>query len=351
MPKERTIMPLSFGAKQFLKAKLQTEIGACLHCYSKTLNKHVSQPNYQQFYVPKKSGGYREIQAPDEELKRLQRRMLNLLNDLYLPPSGVHGFVKGKSQTEPLNILSNAKAHVGKKFVWNLDIENFFSSISSMQVVNRLMEKPFKFDETKAKYIALLLVYNKRLPTGAPTSPIVSNLVCQALDEQINHWVDNENGVNENAFINYTRYADDITFSSNAAFTLVQTEKIYYFLNQYGFNVNKGKERTQTHLQAQWVTGIKVNEKPNIDRKYLRNIRALLYQCRTKSLTRTATQYFELNQEANRVEQESFLRILQGRITHIGFVKGKNEPGYLKYLTEFEEVKSIFLLGDFTALV
>lgn len=322
----------------FLEANSLQKIAASLTCSASTIKKQVETSKYFEFKVPKKSGGFREIKAPNEELKYLQKNLSKVFNILYEIPDGVHGFVKGPL-LESRHIVSNAKLHVRKKWVWNLDIESFFSSITTQMVVNRLMDAPFNFNENIAKYISLLIIYKRQLPMGSPCSPVVSNLVCENLDAKINQWVANQKEFHPECNLVYSRYADDITFSSDSAILEEQKVGVYNLLNQYGFVVNKKKERIQSNKQSQWVTGVKVNKKPNVDRSFIRNIRATLHHIDTKGLQVAATNFFNLNELANTTEIDRFLRILQGRISHIGFVKGKGDLVYLKYRRELWKLK------------
>ncbi|OYU82608.1 MAG: hypothetical protein CFE24_14800 [Flavobacterium sp. BFFFF2] len=321
----------------FINANTLDKMAFSLSCHLSFLQRQVESPKYFQFKVSKKSGGFREINAPNAELKYLQRNLSWKFNKIYSSPDGVHGFVKG-TFLETRHIVSNAKLHIGKKWVWNLDIESFFSSITTQMVINRLMEAPFNFDENKAKYISLLIIYKRQLPMGSPCSPVVSNLVCENMDAQINQWVANQNKFQPEINLVYSRYADDITFSTDLAISDEHKLEIYDILNQYGFEVNRKKERIQSNKQSQWVTGIKINEKPNVDRSYIRNIRAALHQIRAKGLQEAATNFFNLKELANTTEIDRFLRILQGRISHVGFVKGKDDSAYLKYWRELGEV-------------
>jgi RNA-directed DNA polymerase len=310
------------------------ELAQICFCNQELLVHLVAKPSYTKFSIPKKAGGKREISAPGLELKYVQKQLLYSLSALYVAPAGVHGFV-AKYKNKRYTILSNAKQHLGKKWVWNLDIESFFSSIQPQMVWNRFRQKPFLFSESKSTFITLLLVHQKQLPTGSPCSPVVSNLVCQNMDDQIIQFIVQQNELFPEANLVYTRYADDITISSNLEITATQKAFVYACLNQMGFAVNAKKERMQSSAQAQWVTGIKVNEKPNLDRKYIRNIRATLHQIRSQGLDQTVKKHFNINTLVTQEDQQKFLNILHGKINHIGFVKGKNNAVYLKYKKEF----------------
>jgi RNA-directed DNA polymerase len=335
---------LGWRANAFLRAMNTHELASSLSCHNNRIDILIAHPEYRPFTIPKKSGGYREIKAPSDELKYTQKRLSWIFNKLYVAPEGVHGFV-AKTELDTYSILSNARMHIGKKYVWNLDIESFFSSIPTQLVVNKLMEGPFCFEESKAKYISLLIVYQRQLPMGSPCSPVVSNMVCEKMDAQLNDFVKVQNELNPEANLAYTRYADDITFSSNVAFTTLQKAAVYFCLNQMGFTVNQKKERIQTHLQAQWVTGIKTNEKPNLNRKYIRNIRAALHQAREKGLAQAAQDYFKLEGSASPETIDRFLSVLRGKISHVGFVKGKEDAVYLKYWKEWGDLKNAVKIG------
>jgi RNA-directed DNA polymerase len=156
---------------------------------------------YRNFEIPKKSGGKRLITAPIEEIKELQRTLNELLNIIYQPRLSTHGFALNRS------IVTNAEAHVGARFVFNLDLADFFPSIHFGRVRGMFLKKPFQCNPAVATVLAQLCCHDGKLPQGAPTSPTISNLICGRMD------VDLQRFAREHA-CTYTRYADDITFSS-----------------------------------------------------------------------------------------------------------------------------------------
>ena len=135
---------------------------------------------------------------------------------LGMKPKNVHGFVLQVANEEiQANIVENAKLHVGKRAVLNIDLENFFPSISAKRVKELLENKPFCFNQEIATALALLTTHKGRLPQGAPTSPVLSNFICIELDHALQAWSGNHH-------VNYSRYADDLTFSSNTVFSNTQ---------------------------------------------------------------------------------------------------------------------------------
>lgn len=235
---------------------------------------------YHSFEIPKKSGGSRTITAPGGDLKRVLNVLAQALKDIYsFVPSSVHGFVEGCS------VATNASCHVGKKYVLNLDLKDFFPSVKKRMVVSSL--KKLQVDKDVACLIARLCCYtpagggDECLPQGAPTSPILSNIACYCLDIRLS-------GLANTYGVNYTRYADDMTFSSdhnvfdeNGPFW----RKLKTIIEECGFVINDRKTRIQRPWERQEVTGISVNNKVNVSRKYLKTLRAELNNMKYRVVT------------------------------------------------------------------
>ena len=167
---------------------------------------------YKTFEIPKKSGGTRVINAPYGELKFIQEQLNKRLAEYQkyiwevkgVRPAISHGFEKGKS------IITNAKIHRNKRYVVNLDIENFFGTFHFGRIVG-FFEKNryFRLPHEVAITIAQITCYNGTLPQGAPSSPIITNYICQVLDRRLLLLA-------REYRLDYTRYADDITFSTTS---------------------------------------------------------------------------------------------------------------------------------------
>lgn len=216
-----------------------------------------SDMSYSNIIIPKRTGGVRKISAPSENLKYIQRWLLDniLKNNNCLPC--VTGFIDNKS------IVDNAKLHVGKECVINVDIKDFFPSIKYIQVYR--LFKNMGYTRHLSMLFAGLTTYNKSLPQGSPASPHISNLVCQNLDRRLMEFATKIEA-------DYTRYADDMTFSGKkgmAKFLPV----IKNIIKEEHFSVNEKKVRVHYKHHRQMVTGLVVNEKlsvPSKTKKYLR---------------------------------------------------------------------------------
>ena len=245
------------------------------------------QTHYYNFEIPKKSGGKRKISAPKRRMKALQLWVLhNILNCIAIGEQA-HGFIKQRS------IVTNAQPHTGQDIVINVDLKDFFPSIDFKRVKG-LFHK-LGYSEQMAVIFALICTQaetqmvtldevtyyvqnGKRiLPQGSPASPAISNLIAYRLDRKVK-------GLADKLGFTYTRYADDLSFS-----TTKENEKnisaLLYFLNEIiqseGLTVNPEKTHIMRRSAQQKVTGIVVNEKLNVEREQLRKFRALLHNIET----------------------------------------------------------------------
>ena len=243
------------------------------------------EDKYTEFKIPKRNGGLRKILAPVPKLKLLQRRLANLLyqalsdidklGPLRRPLS--HGFAKN------LSIITNAAVHKRRRFVLNLDLKDFFPSINFGRVRGILIkDKRFGLDPKVATIIAQIACHEDVLPQGSPCSPVLSNIVAHLLDIRLVRYAKTHK-------CTYSRYADDITFSTNSkvfpadiAAPIAGSENEWNLgiglvkeIARAGFEINQSKTRIQFRGSRQVTTGLLVNEKPNIRPEYYRNARAM----------------------------------------------------------------------------
>ncbi|MFG1294953.1 retron Ec67 family RNA-directed DNA polymerase/endonuclease [Xanthobacter variabilis] len=248
------------------------------------LYKIPADEKYKIFRIPKKSGGFREISAPTGRLKVLQKHLANVLYACRKEidresgmPSLSHGFRRGHS------IVTNARPHHRRRFVLNLDLKDFFPSFNFGRVRGYFIKnRSFELNEKVATLIAQIACHNNGLPQGSPCSPIIADLLAHLLDVRLAQLAKTER-------VTYSRYADDITFSTNQkqfpVALAVQDPKdggrwelgaaLVSKITGAGFTINPGKTRMQCRISRQLVTGLIVNEKVNIRSEYYRHTRAM----------------------------------------------------------------------------
>ena len=221
---------------------------------------------YYTFKIRKGNGKYREISAPLDELKAAQNKVIEHLSYIKVARDAM-GFINDRS------IITNARKHLNKPYLLNIDLENFFPTITSDKVFNALIREGV--DEKLAKNITTLCTLDGALPQGAPSSPFLSNVVFKPIDKKISKACKS---------VAYTRYADDITLSGDKKDVLNAKKQVFDIIKFYGFKVNPGKIHGAKQAMRQEVTGVVVNEKTNIKRDDLMRFRAKLHNLKCKIL-------------------------------------------------------------------
>jgi retron-type reverse transcriptase len=294
-----------------------------------------SRIHYVQFTVTKKSGGQRTLSAPHKALANAQQWILeNIVSKLPADPAA-HGFIAGRS------ILSNAREHVGRDVVVNVDLSDFFPSITFPRVRSAFQRAGYS--GAVATILALLCTECSRrtvqydgktyyvaigprgLPQGACTSPGLSNQVARRLDRRLT-------GLAKKLGLTYTRYADDLTLSGNLPLpipakmppsdqpeTPAQQQRrgigylfarLRHIAEEEGFRINEKKSRVLRRAASQRVTGLVVNAKPSLPRKELRRLRAILHRARKEGL-----------EAQNRERRSNFRAWLEGKIAYVAMVR------------------------------
>lgn len=287
---------------------------------------------YHRFSITNAKGKVRKIDAPDDRLKHLQRCISALLDKVYNVRNPVHGFVAGKS------VKTNANSHVKKRFIVNLDIKNFFPSITENRVKGVLSAQGI--DARVSEIIARICTLDGKLPQGAPSSPVLSNMICFRLDKQLQAFAKTNRSI-------YTRYADDITFSgwqplstffngacpSSGHFspdTLVQSLQDIFKTN--GFSINPDKAHYADRHSRRTVTGLKVNEFVNVDRRFIRNIRSVLNNIEKHGLEKAQATFSEKFSGTGKTDLGAHLN---GKISWLGFIRGQYNPIFRKVALRF----------------
>jgi RNA-directed DNA polymerase len=311
-------------------------------------NPNLGKDRYHKFSISKKDGSERTIHAPESGLKCIQRCLNLVFQVIHKPSDHAHGFVPGKS------ILTNALTHTNKNYVYNIDLKDFFASIDQARVWGRLKGKPFNLDKSTgrlelANIIASLCCHEAEvermdeeknwtilkknvLPQGAPTSPTLTNIICQQLDFYLQ-------AAAKRFKVDYSRYADDITFSSNHNVYHQNGEfinEIERIITAQGFHIKQSKTRLQTQEYRQVVTGLTVNKKPNLPRGYKKEIRMWLYFWNLYGLDRCNEIFVKDFLEKEHLDNTNALQIqtiLKGKINFLKMVSGEDDKTY-KTLSE-----------------
>jgi hypothetical protein len=421
------VKPLIYGDKTVLFQMKQ------LTWYS---NPKLAKKRYTSFTIKKKSGAERTINSPVKGLKAIQKTLSFILQCVYEPHKAATGFVREKS------IVDNAKEHIGNKYVYNIDLKDFFSSVDQARVWKCLQLKPFNlnnnytveqqymkwedfkkeylkteelvifykgsgrpytdtpygkiyvansFDKDKDKFILLgsnllsdkkgkslegtlwLLnkiphksrrdisniiaslcciemevermnssgewIFEKRnvLPQGAPTSPILTNVVCQRLDYLLS-------AVAIRFGLKYTRYADDITFSSMHNVYQSNSEflkELHRIIAEQGFHIKKTKTRLQKDGYRKEVTGLLVNDKVNVQKRYIKQLRMWLYYWETYGYERAQNYFVQqyISEKADSVKgKPDMINVIDGKLNYLKMVKGAENELYLKLRDRYNKL-------------
>lgn len=323
------------------KRELVKLLGSSLQRLAYYLYKLPPEQQYKVYNIPKRNGGIREICAPISGIKQLQKQLAIILQ-AYLPAKFcVHGYVEGRS------ISTNAYVHRKKRIVVNLDLKDFFSSINFGRVRGLFKSSLFGFNDEVATVLAQICCYEGKLPQGAPTSPVISNYICRKLDNELIAFA-------RQYKVDYSRYADDITFSTNLEclptaigriknkkITLSATLQNIFYSN--GFTINEEKTRYALHTNRQEVTGLIVNEGVNVPRKYIMRIRAMLHAWEKYGLEAAAKEHFEKFDYKHKhpdYPTVSFKNELIGMINYVGQIKGRGNRVYIALYYRIKKLDS-----------
>lgn len=339
---------------QFLAMKTREDVAVILGIKEKSLRyflfKKRPENMYHTFDIPKKNGKSRKISAPSRELKEIQKKLALILTFIYEPKVCAYGFINNKS------FVDNATQHTKRNLILNIDLKDFFTQIHFGRIRGMLMNAPYSIGEEAATTIAQIACFNGVLPQGAPTSPILTNMICVPLDNSLMRLA-------KRTGCTYSRYADDITFSTHKkAFdeSLIYIErdkvcigqKLLSILERHSFTVNPEKITLRSWHSRQEVTGLTVNAFPNLRRSYIKQFRAILHHCEKHGIYKTAQEYvtkgYCRNQDIKKIindhEKEEivdgwFKKVLIGKMNFFKQVRGNDS---LTYLSFAQKINNIF---------
>lgn len=317
-----TSYQLKEKGRRFIAASTLPALAEYLNIKQETLKDKIKNRRYVQFYIPKPNGEKRRIETPCNDLKTLQGQLNQQFQAAYFTarPSCAYGaLISTADEAKPRNIYTNALRHIGKKWLLNVDIRRFFPSISREMVYQALKRSPFAFNANAAMCLTELATFEKRLPTGAPTSPILSNIVCLRLDEKLLQ-------LSEKYGWTYTRFIDDLAFSGPKRFKAKQVAAIEKALASEGFAINTRKLSISRIKDKPEVTGLILKKKkPDIAQSFI---------CR---LEENIGLYHAMTEEGMLRRQifsaqliQRFRRFLHGQLHFVKFVRGEGDGDYVR---------------------
>lgn len=290
---------------------------------------------YTQWEIPKKGGGSRTIKSPCDKLKLLQTRLAEKLYEKYEEIIDIrnkkessllsHGYIREYS------IITNARKHKRRRYVFNIDIKDFFPSINFGRVRGYFINSNhFKLPEAASTALAQIICYENQLPQGSPTSPVMSNLIGHLIDLRLA-------ALAKKARCAYSRYVDDITFSTNMKtfpreIAVLNDENQWIIGNSLrkeieraGFQYNPKKISMQCHISRQVVTGLVINEKINVKSEYYSHVRTCCHELFAGRKCFDITK----SKDGTILKQPIGMSTLEGRLSflyHIKISSNKGDP-------------------------
>lgn len=277
---------------------------------------------YRSFSIKKRAGGEREIKAPAKPLRDMQVQLALALQAHYQPLICVHGYVSKRS------IVSNAEAHCNRRWVFNVDLLDFFGTITFPRILG-LFQHGLGLRQSVAAPLAHLATGGQSLPQGAPSSPILSNMVCFRMDKQLMALARKQR-------CTYTRYSDDLTFSSRAkdaprSIVDIGSKAIGpvfdTIVRNNGFVPNPKKSWFRVHSQGMTVTGLNVDKTPSVPSRVRRRVRAILHDVATNGVDDAEARHIKLFGKPSRApfrRQGKLHHVVRGMISYVSMVHGKN---------------------------
>ena len=287
---------------------------------------YANNPSYKPFYISKKAGGYRYVEDPIDGLKKIQRSLNDYLQCAYFVnrTEAAYGYVVNvDTDPTPRNILTNAQQHVNKSWLLNIDFSDFFHSVKYQQVYNIFHGEPFGFNAKLCHTLAKLTTFEGRLPMGSPTSPVLSNFETRELDQNFMAFA------KTNDFV-YTRFADDLSFSSNTEISEQMVSLIKKISVAHGFVVNPTKTKLFSPNEEKVVTGLKVSDHVELPNGYYQNIQKEIEKYRNIMEIQYRTGYKNTNW-VNKYQQQ-----IKGVIEFAGFVLGKKSYEYQQLVDAYD---------------
>lgn len=277
--------------------------------------------HYVCFHTEKRDGAKREILAPKPYLKKVQRQILDELLHRVRLNAHAEGFRKKRS------VVTNAVRHTDKAVVIKMDVEDFFPSIIFERVLGMFVA--LGYPRQTSLLVTRLVTHNGKLPTGAPTSPAISNIICRRMDKRFSR-------LGQKMEFGYSRYADDITVSSNNKKITRIVPFFKEIIKEEGFAVNEAKTRILRSGRRQKITGVVINKRPNIAREEIKRLRAVIYNCGHKDIKQEMIRWAKNEKKLANPYSYTLGQFRFSLLGRIGFVRMVNPEIGKKLFKQFD---------------
>lgn len=339
--------------KKFRELSTVKEFAELIQCNQLELHYYLYKADNKEKYtvvtIKQKNGKERKISIPCLFLASAQQKLYELLYSFYKIPENVHGFIRGRS------IATNAQQHEGQTCVLNIDLKDFFGSINFGRIRGLFLAAPYNFSKEAATFLAQICCFDNELPQGSPISPLLSNMICAHMDFLLAEFARRNKCI-------YTRYADDITISCktlNFNKSVVEIvdgkvelgrklreiiEKPKNLKSSFkNFEINENKIYLRGKGERLEVTGLIVNRRVNVSRRFINQIRAMLYAWEKHGLEKAGhhfwLQYDRKNRFSNTEKSEKakvvFNKVVKGKLDFLAMVRGNDDPIYRKFIQQY----------------
>lgn len=324
--------------ERFYRLQTSSDVAALLDVSYNRLTFHIWRKSYssryKKFSITKRNGGSRSISAPQGGLRIIQQKLAQVLMAVHRPKPSSHGFVRGRS------IVTNAAKHIGRRVVLNVDLRDFFPSIHFGRVRGMFVAHPFHLPAEVATLLAQICFAGEPgLPQGAPTSPVVANMIASPMDSRLQRLA-------ELLHCTYSRYADDLTFSTTRRVLpealllenggqLSPGVTLQDAIHASGFSVNLEKLRSQSRYERQEVTGLVVNQRVNVPRRFVRQIRAMVHAWDRYGYAAAQAEFtaaFDTKHRHPKSLPRDYESVLFGKLAYLHMIRGGWDLVYLHLL-------------------
>ncbi len=307
---------IRYMAKRFQKLRTAFDFAHLMGKEEYKIQLLSHKPRYKEYQIPKAGGGKRQIEDPEPALKAVMFKLNDYLQSCYylLNSPCAYGFVISAAEDDDRNILTNAKRHLGCRHLLNVDLKDFFHQIDHNMIAQIWTRYFPDFEESLVELLVRLVSHRGRLPMGAPTSPVLSNYATLELDDELMVYC-------RQSGLCYTRYADDLSFSSAKQIKRVDYDHIVQSIHRCGFEINPRKVRWAKENQPKEITGLFLRgNQVCLEANYLKQVEQEIerYRCYLEVEARYRT-------GASQKKLRIFKQELKGKLNFAQMIEPDNE--------------------------